>query len=191
MFCDVRKLRPVRNWRDTLASEGTQFDGITDNERQNGVHRKNLFTVWPEFSGLAADLDPISASWDDMRGLCEAGFDTTRYACEILERTIEWRFSSQFGATRSDTLNGPPSRVMGSTAIFESSPDYGGAPLTIEIQLAADFVWQLLVDDFSAAEKASISLLFAQTILHELAVREHPPSHCGQSSENGTDILGR
>lgn len=81
----IRKLRPVRDSRDTIA--GDIDEDATDEEIDNGLERKNFFSVWPEFSGREEDLDQASRSFEEMRELCETGFDSTRYACEILKRS--------------------------------------------------------------------------------------------------------
>lgn len=41
----------------------------------------------------------------------------------------------------------------------------------INIEIAAEIIWPLMVDEYTRAEKALVSFLLAGTILHELGVR--------------------
>lgn len=165
-WADVRKLRPVDDARDTLEDPE---NALKQPEASNaGIDRAYYFSIWPEFSGLEDDLDDLSYSWDDIREICRAGFDTTSYAFDILTATVRWEFSSQW---RSGNIGGctGDGRTNAATG-FEINTDGVGPPFYLPIDIASDAVWPLLVDEFSTAEKAAASFSLANTILHELAV---------------------
>lgn len=166
LWADIRKLRPIRGSRDSIRHQSEEEQELTKEDLDSGIDRKNLFAIWPEFSGLEDDLDMVSSNWEDMKQLCRAGFDSTRYVCGILERTIEWCIMPAFRANDPDQLN----RIYGSTTVVEECED---PPFKIRIEIAADYIWQLLVDEYSGAEKASATFVVAATMLHELAVSFH------------------
>jgi hypothetical protein len=75
---------------------------------------------------------------------------------------------------------------MGFTQIM--SQDNANLPFTIRISISADYIWPLLVPDYSTAEKAACSFTLAATMLHELSVSQPrtylpplPPTLCGTS----------
>lgn len=165
-WADVRKLRPVTDTRDTLEDpEGALKQPEASNA---GIDRAYYFSMWPEFSGLEGDLDSLSQSWDDIREICQAGFDTSPYAFDILMATLRWEFSSQW---RSGNICGCTGdrRTDGSTG-FEVNTSGSGPPFFLVIELSVDVIWPLLVDEYSTAEKAAASFSLANTMLHELAV---------------------
>lgn len=173
VWADLRKLRPCRGLQDAMRRNGPDEHKaeLSNSDIQLGIDRKNIFSIWPEFSGLEQDLDSISEQWDEMREICRRRFDSTRYACEILKRTILWDMNSQYrhrGGTKGQE------RLDGSTGITNINSG-ANPPFRINIVLSADYIWPLLVDTYSPAEKASASTLIAATMLHELAV-SLPPS---------------
>lgn len=125
--------------------------------------------MWPEFSGLEEDMSRIIARWNDISVFIKAGFDSTKYVCGILKHTIEWDIQSghRLGARFTQEL----SPVWGAAQmVLEESPT-STKPFKIRIKIAADVVWQLLVGDYSPAEKAAVSFGLAAIMLHELGVR--------------------
>lgn len=165
IWADTRKFQPVRGTRDTLNDDDmTMLDGIEGEHMDRSIDRKNIFAIWPEFSGLAEDLPEECAGWEDLVEICRLGFDTTRYACGILARTIEWDIQPRYRVM--DDAASSNSYSYGSTGLRKANR----VPFRIQIAIAADQIWQLLVDDYSPAEKASVSFNIASTMLHELAV---------------------
>ncbi|CAN8102336.1 unnamed protein product [Discula destructiva] len=166
-WADIRKTQPTRSALDEMEDERDQ---VSDEDKSYGIKRKNLFALWPEFSGKEEDLDRISRSFEEMRKFCQLGFDSTRYACEILKRTIQWEIDSSFRVAVGET---------GDAAVEGLKRSYGAShiertkdqdpPFRIQITISANFLWPLLVDEYSAAEKAATSFLVASTMLHELA----------------------
>lgn len=116
IFGDIRKLRPVRGARDYYRRDQTQIDGLTQDDVDYGIYRKNLFYFWPEFSGLEADLDFVSQQWDEAREFCLINFDSTRYACEILKRTILWDIDPVWRS--GSAADEDPIRAYGSTSMI-------------------------------------------------------------------------
>lgn len=139
------------------------------------VYRHDAFSVWPGFSCREEDLDSVTARWDDVSRLVVAGFDTTRYVCDILKHTIEWDIQPEYRLGAIDKRpDVEPTPVMGSTQT-DDDPDPGATrPFRIRVSIAADYVWQLLVDEYSPAEKAAVSLAVAVIMLHEIAVSGGP-----------------
>lgn len=90
-WADMRKLKPIHDYRDTIDNDDEEhLEGMGPDHWERGINRKYLFAIWPEFSGDSADLDDELQGWEDFKEICDSGFDTTRYACEILKNTIEW-----------------------------------------------------------------------------------------------------
>lgn len=168
-WLDLRKLRPVTDDRDTI--EDPRGNDLKDPEAVNeGIARAYYFSVWPEFSGLEADLGPLTRSWADMRELCRSGFDTSQYAFDILRATIQWEFQGYWRTGNPGTKTGSR-KTSGSTFTIVSNKAPGnGPPFNIVIEISSDMLWPLLVDEYSATEKAAASFLLANTMLHELSV---------------------
>lgn len=169
IWADIRKYQPVRGARDALDDDAkTMLDGIGREQRARGVRRTHIFAVWPEFSGRAEDLPAECAGWEDLAEMCRLGFDTTRYACGILARTVEWDIQPRY---RVDDAAGGDTYSYGATCLRRAAAARReDVPFRIQIAVAADQIWQLLVDGYSPAEKASVSFSIACTMLHELAV---------------------
>lgn len=183
IWADARKFQPVRGPRDTLDDDDkTMLNGIEGDQMDRGIDRKNIFAIWPEFSGLAEDLPDECAGWEDLAEICRLGFDTTRYACGILARTIEWDIQPRYRVM--DDAASSNSYSYGSTGLRKANR----VPFRIQIAIAADQIWQLLVDDYSPAEKASVSFNIASTMLHELAVSVPlPPKMAKHAPCGGTN----
>ncbi|CAN8101090.1 unnamed protein product [Discula destructiva] len=164
-WADMRKLRPIRDRRDTMADPRNMKQD--PQATAAGVFRANMFSIWPEFSGLESDLDSVSRQWDDMIEICRAGFDTSRYAFEILQATVRWEFSSEWRAGNTNSETGDI-LTAGATHI-ERNFSGTGPPFHIKIEVSADLIWPLLVDEYSTAEKGAVSFHLANTMLHELS----------------------
>lgn len=75
-----------------------------------------------------------------------------------------------------ETSTSNPGR-SGVTVIIRN-PVPGPRKHLISVKIAAEMVWPLLVQEYSAAEKTAVSMHIANTLLHELSVsyRPLPPS---------------
>lgn len=137
-----------------------------------GVYRHDVFSVWPDFSCLEHDLDRVTARWNDVSQLVEAGFNTTRYVCDILKHTIEWDLKPMYRLGEYlEPEDKKPQSALGTTITEKDDAPGAKRPFKIRIGLAAEYVWQLLVDEYSSAEKAAVSFAIAATMLHEISVR--------------------
>lgn len=145
----------------------------------SSVHRRYLYSIWPEFSCLEADLDRISQTFAEMRELCRLGFDTTRYACEILKSTIQWHIESPF---RVMPKQGDED-VMGSATVERYGQVGNDPPFKIKVTISSELFWPLLVDEYSSAEKATAAFMVAATMLHELSVSIVIYSDCSGASK--------
>lgn len=163
-WLDLRKLRPVDDHRDITENAKFKKYMKKPQAKKAGIARAYFFSVWPEFSGLQEDLDDLSKTWDDMRAICRSDFDTSSYAFEILQATVLWEFSSAY------QVGLPDISASGSTSLFPNESGTG-PPFRIHIEISSNMVWPLLVDEYSATEKAAASFLIANTMLHELCVR--------------------
>lgn len=144
----------------------SQLD-INDETRAQGVYRHDFFEINPDFSGREEDLDDYTRKWDCVRQLVKSGFDTTKYVCAILKHTIQWDILPMFHMMYDQSPEDP---FYGSCRIEGDDAPSAKRPFKITISIAADLVWQLLVDEYSTAEKAAVSFTLANTMLHELAV---------------------
>lgn len=114
--------------------------------------------------------DYDSQNWyPEVAALYNAGFNSMKYVCEILKRTITWEINSKYGADDYG-MSGDQQR-MGFTQI-EPEPADPSQPFGIRISISADYLWPLLVKEYSAAEKAACSFTLAAIMLHELSVSE-------------------
>ncbi|KAF3766937.1 hypothetical protein M406DRAFT_69114 [Cryphonectria parasitica EP155] len=162
-WADVRKLRPIHDARKN--SKRFSRDSLIQAQREAGISKTRRVALWPHRGEPGDELSGRELAWDELVQIYEKGFDTTRYACEILRRTIEWDIQPQyrFKPGEPDVENS----ASGGTTVRRVQD--GPVPFKIIITVAAEYVWQLLVDDYSAAEKASVSFHLASVMLHEIA----------------------
>lgn len=154
---------------------------VTVEDMKRGVTHKEHFSVW------LGEYD--EANWyPEVRKLRQVGFDTVKYACEVLKRTIQWEIRSKYDNEEDEEDWMIP---MGSTQIVpQRTPN---KPFTIRITISAEYIWPLLVPDYSTAEKAACSFSLAATMLHELAVSKPktdppPPPTPGKALEQTTNL---
>lgn len=162
MWADVRKLRPIEDLRDLPREHRAQ--GVDDGHRQRGIHRKWRFALWPDATADPSQMAGLARLWDDFTSICESGFDTTPYVCEILSRTIEWAVAPTYRISQ-DNLR----RSYGNTSCSTAGATKD-RPFLIKVNVAADLLWPLLVDEYSPAEKAAATVYVAVTMLHEISV---------------------
>lgn len=146
----MRKLRPVEDSR----------------RKQGDDENKWKFSISPDYSVDPLEITGEAVNFPEFMAICASGFDSTPYVCEILKRTIEWNIISQYRI--NDDWDEP---TLGDTTIASQDPLLPGRPpFKIRINIAANIMWPLLVDEFSTAEKAATTLAIAGTMLHELSV---------------------
>lgn len=130
-----------------------------------------MFAIWPEFSCREEDLERPTCRWTCVSTLVKTGFDTTRYVCEILKHTIEWDIRPMYRiGTDTQSAHEEPETCWGTAICDYDMTPFTKRPFKMRLAIAAELIWQLLVDEYSPAEKASVSLNIAVTMLHELAV---------------------
>lgn len=56
--------------------------------------------------------------------------------------------------------------------------DKATSDFSYRLCLSVNFVWPLLVDQYTESEKSGYRVMIARVMLHELAVRDPLPSHC-------------
>ncbi|ROW04465.1 hypothetical protein VMCG_04940 [Cytospora schulzeri] len=158
-WADIYRLRPVRGPMEPDKSYKTRC--ITEEHRRNGIFQQEHFAVW------LGDYDP-SYWYPEIEELAYSGFDSVAYTCEILKRTIQWEIRSKFYGDEDDKPGS--SENMGFTQIIYQGDD--SLPFITRIGISADYIWPLLVPDYSAAEKAACSFTLAATMLHELSASQ-------------------
>lgn len=168
-WADLRKLEPVRDERAMGRDESVA--GIDFKHNNLGIYRHDLFSVWPGFSGLEEDMGPIIRRWNDISVLIKAGFGSTKYVCGILKHSIEWNLMPMYRIGQMHIQDPDDPDPFWGTAVMSLSDAPGSTrPFKCRINLAAEYIWQLLVDDYSPAEKSAVSFYLAVTMMHELAV---------------------
>lgn len=159
-WADIYRLRPIRDGR--APSPEHRISSLTKAHLDRGVSEQEWFAMW------LGDYD--SQNWyPEVAALYNAGFNSMKYVCEILKRTITWEINSKYGADDYG-MSGDQQR-MGFTQI-EPEPADPSQPFGIRISISADYIWPLLVKEYSAAEKAACSFTLAAIMLHELSVSE-------------------
>lgn len=113
-----------------------------------------------------------SEFFPEQEKLADLGFNSIYWVCEILRRCLQWEINAKYDAIGGRSTS---DHQMAWTSILATDDDRNH-PFKIIISLSADFIWPLLIDDYSQAEKAVCSFTLASTIVHELCVsktREH------------------
>lgn len=162
-WADIYRLQPLYDERRPNQARRTASIGAEHLSR--GIQEQEVFGVW-------LDENYDQANWfPEQTELYTAGFDSVKWACTLLKRTIQWEFNSKWD-TR---VKGKNEEQMGFTEVVSNSDPK--MPFTIRISISADYVWPLLVKDYSEAEKAATSFTLASIMVHELSVSrcEHCP----------------
>ncbi|KAK8033502.1 hypothetical protein PG991_002900 [Apiospora marii] len=110
----------------------------------------------PGDAGYAQDLDD---RWTELDDLAAAGYDYEYHVDRLLGRTLEIGFCSGF----IDEDGKPTGFTYGHTGYNMAGPD-----TTINIFIAAELLWPLMVPIYSSSEKLCASYVIATTLLHEL-----------------------
>ncbi|KAL1835175.1 hypothetical protein VTK73DRAFT_6112 [Phialemonium thermophilum] len=132
--------------------------------------------VDPSRNRYGAVGDPMVAIWRDLaqptlpneRAFFQSiGFDARRAAAHFLQERLVLDIACSF----RDPFSKAPSSHWGMTG-YEHYED--PRRRTVAVHISADMLWPLLVPTFTQAEKASVSLMVASTLLHELSVGFFP-----------------
>lgn len=103
---------------------------------------------------------------NEAKVLEDAGYDHCRAVALFLKDRLELGFASSYRKTP-----GMPTNFWGVT---HGNNQNDPSMVTIQIEIAAEMIWPLLVPSYTQAEKGSVSLMLASTLLHELAVSARP-----------------
>lgn len=126
-----------------------------------GITRKEYFAVY-------LDEDP-NEFMPEQQALKDLGFNSVFWVCEILRKCLVWDLTAKYEENGPD---GP--HVMGLTALDQDPSNPPDQPFFIQISISVDYIWPLLIDEYSPAEKAACSWSLASTMLHELTVCGNP-----------------
>lgn len=126
---------------------------LVPEELQEGV---SLTSLW-----LEVDEDKMYAEARDLR---RSNFDAAGITAFVLDRLLRLGFASFSTTYSADGVNGLTRTPQGKDF---SSPT---SPYVINVLLAPEMVWPLLVPEYSASEKTAVSMRVASVLLHELTV---------------------
>lgn len=96
------------------------------------------------------------------------GFESVRWVCEILKTCLVWQLNAKY--TDNNAESDADQHQMAWTDI-QAERQEQNRPFAIRISLSVDYIWPLLIEEYSQAEKAACSFTLASTIVHELCVR--------------------
>lgn len=105
--------------------------------------------------------------YPEVARLKEMGFESVRWVCEILKECLTWELNAKYTESTGEST---PGSQMAWTDLRYSRQERN-RPFSIHISLSVDYMWPLLIEDYSQAEKAACSFTIASTIVHELCVR--------------------
>lgn len=105
--------------------------------------------------------------YPEVARLKEIGFESVRWVCEILKECLTWELNAKFTESSGDSA---ADNQMAWTNLRCSRRERN-RPFSIHISLSVDYIWPLLIEEYSQAEKAACSFTLASTIVHELCVR--------------------
>jgi hypothetical protein len=128
-----------------------------------GVKRKEYFAVY-------LDEDEYSF-FREQEILKEQGFDSIYWVCQILRESLQWQFNTKWDGVDGESQE---QEGMAWTVIRQDESGQRDRPFQIIISLSVDFIWPLLIEDYSQAEKAVCTFTLASTIVHELCVSKVP-----------------
>lgn len=95
------------------------------------------------------------------------GFESIPWVCTLLKDCLIWELNSKYSDNTGDSK--PFGHQMAWTEIRADRRDHE-VPFIIRISLSVDYIWPLLIDEYSQAEKAACSFTLASTMVHELCV---------------------
>ena len=130
-----------------------------DKDRKSRYAKNELLvSIWEH---LANPHMPTHANF-----LRSQGFEPSTAANQYFHQRFELDIVSRTHA-KGDYSRTP---VWGCTQIWDPPSHFNPSTTKIRSTISADMMWQLLVPTYTQAEKASVSLMIAATILHEMAV---------------------
>ena len=101
--------------------------------------------------------------WGEAQILKHLNYPSVDVTTKVLTRRITWELNSAFRPSYE------PKQEIGTYGVTRYDSNIVDSP-NIQIQLATELVFPLLVQDYSMGEKAVCSFLIAAVMLHELAV---------------------
>lgn len=122
-----------------------------------GITRKEYFAVY-----LDEDPDEFMPEQQTLKDL---GFNSVFWVCEILRKCLVWDFMAKYDEAATDA-----DHMMAITELGQDASNPPDRPFFIKISIAVDYIWPLLIDEYTQAEKAVCTFTLASTILHELTV---------------------
>lgn len=128
---------------------------VPHNRKPLGALPQKLVSIWEHVKCPALHAEA--------RVLEDAGFDSNRAVAQFLQDRLELGIASSYASPSGEKSD--PFWGM-TTIVNEKDPQM----LTLQVHITAEALWPLLVPSYTQAEKASVSLMLASTIVHELAV---------------------
>ena len=158
VWANIYRMHPVLDGR--RADDERRTEDILPDHLAAGITEQEWFAIW---------LGKINESkwYPEQEALHSAGFSSRKYVLQILKRTIQWQINAKhlLDETEDD---------MGFTQVIPATDP--NLPFTIRVSISADYIWPLLVKDYSEAEKACCSFVLAAIMLHELSVSQFESS---------------
>lgn len=111
--------------------------------------------------------------YPEVARLKEMGFESVRWVCEIMKECLVWELNSRYTDETGESTGDHP---LAWTAM-RAQRQQPNRPFKIRISISVDYIWPLLIEEYSQAEKAACSFHLASTMLHELSVRR-----CGRAA---------
>ncbi|KKY35257.1 hypothetical protein UCDDA912_g04802 [Diaporthe ampelina] len=134
-----------------------------EHHRAAGVTRKEHFAVY-----LKEDPDEF---YPEVARLKEMGFESIRWICEILKECLVWELNAKYTESWGQSMPWGHQMAWTKLSMDNTTPN---RPFNIRISLSVDYIWPLLVEEYSQAEKACVSFSLASSMVHELCVRSTP-----------------
>ncbi|KAI1800796.1 hypothetical protein F4811DRAFT_556488 [Daldinia bambusicola] len=110
-------------------------------------------------------------SWPQMIELSEMGYDFPANTLRVLNQCLTFEISSAwFDPIESDNDNAVDGVKESANLTYGmTQPSGHGQYARINIWIAAELIWPLLVPQYSQSEKMTASFLIASTLMHEMA----------------------
>ncbi|KAK6827645.1 hypothetical protein PG987_010986 [Apiospora arundinis] len=146
---DLRTRRKVDPRLDPRSAEDSRTPYLQKMIRQDEIKQ-------PGDQGYQEDLDD---RWEAIETIASHGFDFTYHVDRLTLNHLEF----SFGTGCMDEEGKPTNFEYGRTTLINA-----GLDSKIQIAIAAELVWPLLIPIYSSSEKLCASYVLATTILHEL-----------------------
>ncbi|KAG8160703.1 hypothetical protein KVR01_008967 [Diaporthe batatas] len=120
------------------------------------VNRKEYFATY-----LDEDPDEFMPEQEVLKSL---EFNSVYWVCEILKKCLTWDIMAKY----DDNGNKGPV-LMGVTQLEDPRDSPRERPFTIRISISADYIWPLLIDEYTQAEKAHAVVYAREQLFNPLA----------------------